>query len=191
MRYLRRNGKTILSGILELVVGILLFINPEGLTNVIFKGIGIVLLFCGAFCAVQYFRTEPMRAVLEQNLFKGLLMLLVGCCLTFYTGVLGTVFAELARVYGLVILIAGIMKIQQTVDLLRLKVRFWFLSVLGALAALVFAGLLLFYPFETAGALWQLAAISLIVEAVLDIVLLLFTGGGKRMSDDVWSDEQK
>ena len=189
MRYLRRNGKTILSGILELVVGILLFINPEGLTNVIFKGIGIVLLFCGTFCAVQYFRTEPMRAVLEQNLFKGLLMLLVGCCLTFYTGVLGTVFAELARVYGLVILIAGIMKIQQTVDLLRLKVRFWFLSVLGALAALVFAGLLLFYPFETAGALWQLAAISLIVEAVLDIVLLLFTGGGKRMDDDVWSDD--
>lgn len=189
MRYLRRNGKTILSGILELLVGILLFINPEGLTNVIFKGIGIVLLFCGAFCAVQYFRTEPMRAVLEQNLFKGLLMLLVGCCLTFYTGVLGTVFAELARVYGLVILIAGIMKIQQTVDLLRLKVRFWFLSVLGALAALVFAGLLLFYPFETTGALWQLAAISLIVEAVLDIVLLLFTGGGKRMSEDVWSDD--
>ncbi len=66
MRYFRRNGKTILSGILELVVGILLLINPEGLTNAIFKGIGIVLLLCGAFCAVQYFRTEPAQAALER-----------------------------------------------------------------------------------------------------------------------------
>ncbi len=189
MRYLRRNGQTILSGVLELLVGILLLVNPEGLTNAIFKGIGVVLLLCGAFCAVQYFRTEPAQAALEQNLFKGLLLLLVGCCLTFNTGILGALFAELAQVYGLVILVVGIMKVQQTVDLLRLKVRYWFLSVFGALAALVFAGLLLFYPFETAGALWQLAAISLIVEAVLDLVLLLFTGGGKRVRGDVWTDD--
>ncbi len=183
MKYLKRNGKTILSGLLELVVGVLLFIDPTGLTNMILKGIGIVLLLCGAVCVVRYFRTDPTQAMLEQSLFKGLLMLLVGCCLIFWTKLVENLFPVLAQVYGLVILVAGIMKAQQTVDLLRMRIRYWFLSGLGTVAAIVFAVLLLRNPFASVETLWMVAAISLIVEAVLDLVVLIFTGGGNRMGD--------
>ena len=52
--------------------------------------------------------------------------------------------------------------------MLRLKSRFWFLAGVNALLAIVFAAIILNDP----PILWQLAAISLIVEAILDIAVL-------------------
>lgn len=61
-------------------------------------------------------------------------------------------------------------------DLLRLKVRYWFLAGINAALAILFAAIILSNPFVSTVVLWRVAAISLIVEAALDVVVLIMMG---------------
>ena len=170
MGFIKQNGSAIVAGLVELLIGILLFVDPEGFTSGILLAVGVILLICGVVCLIRYIKTEPVQAALEQNFSKGLLMILLGGVLALRTQQIIDLFL-LAHLYGIAILIIGIVKLQQSVDLLRLKARYWFLAGINALLAIVFAAIILSDP----PVLWQLAAISLIVEAVLDVVVLIMT----------------
>lgn len=177
MRFIKKNGIAIVAGLVELLIGILLFVDPEGFTSGILMAVGVILLLCGVVCLIRYFRTEPVRAALEQNFSKGLIMILLGGIFALRTEQVMDIFPLLAQLYGIAILIVGVVKLQQGVDLLRLKARFWFLASINALLAIVFGAAILsnFFSFID---LWQLAAISLIVEAVLDIAVLFLSRSG-------------
>ena len=167
MGFIKKNGSAIVAGLVELLIGILLFVDPEGFTSGILMAVGVILLLCGVVCLIRYFRTEPVQAAIEQNFSKGLIMILLGVLFILWTETIITLF-PFARLCGVAILIIGVVKLQQGVDLLRLKSRFWFLAGVNALLAIVFAAIILSDP----PILWQLAAISLIVEAILDIAVL-------------------
>ena len=177
MGFIKQNGSAIVAGLVELLIGILLFVDPVGFTSGILKTVGVVLFLCGVVCLIRYFRTEPVQAALEQNFSKGLIMILLGVLFVLWTETIITLF-PFARLCGVAILIIGVVKLQQGVDLLRLKSRFWFLAGINALLAIVFAAIILSDP----PILWQLAAISLIVEAVLDIAVL-FLGKSSITTD--------
>ena len=170
MGFIKQNGSTIVAGLVELLIGILLFVDPVGFTSGILMAVGIILLICGVVCLIHYFNTEPAQAALEQNFSKGLIMILLGGFFALRTQQIIDLFL-LAHLYGAAILIIGVVKLQQSVDLLRLKAQYWFLAGANALLAIVFAVIILSDP----PILWQLAAISLIVEAVLDVVVLIMT----------------
>ena len=160
----------------ELIVGILLLINPEGFTAGILIVFGILLCLWGLYSIFNYFRADPAAAALSQSLSKGIIALLLGLfCALNYAWFLNA-FPIIARLYGVAILLLGITKIQRTVDLFRLHAGGWGWTAISALAALIFALLILANPFGTVHALWIFAGISIIVEAILD-GLALFLGG--------------
>lgn len=177
-----RKGSTFLMALAELLVGILLFIEPIRFTSGILLGVGVILIIFGAVCLMRYFRAEPMQAALEQNLAKGLVMILLGGFLVFQTERAISLFPLLTHLYGIAILIVGIVKLQQGVDLLRLKLRYWFLAGINAALAILFAAVILSNPFASTIVLWQVAAISLIVEAVFDVAVLVMTGIGRTIT---------
>lgn len=170
-----QKGIALLGALAELLTGILLFIEPIRFTSGILLGVGVILLIFGAVCLLRYFRAEPMRAALERNLAKGLVMLLLGGFLAFQTERAISLFPLLTHLYGIAILIVGIVKLQQGVDLLRLRMRYWSLAGINAVLAILFAAVILSDPFASTIALWRVAAISLIVEAVLDIAVLFLS----------------
>ena len=51
-----------MAGLVELLIGILLFVDPIGFPSGILKIVGVILLFFGLFCLLRYFTTEPMQA---------------------------------------------------------------------------------------------------------------------------------
>lgn len=176
MEFFKQNGNTIVAGLAELLVGIPLFANPIGFTSGILTAIGAVLLVCGAICLIHYFNTEPVQAALEQDFSKGLILILLGGFLALRTQRIIAFFSLLTHLYGVAILILGVVKLQQGVDLLRLKERYWFLAAVNAVLAILFAAVLLSSPFASTIVLLRVAAISLIVEAVLDVMVLIMTG---------------
>lgn len=173
MGFVKQNGSAIAAGLVELLIGILLFVDPVGFTSGILRVVGGILLICGVFCLIRYFTTEPVQAALEQNFSKGLVMILLGGFLVLRTQQVIALFPLLTHLYGIAILIIGIVKLQQGVDLLRLRARYWFLAGVNAVLAILFAAVILSNPFASTVVLWRVAAISLIVEAVLDIVVLI------------------
>ena len=175
MGFMKQNGSAIVAGLVELLIGILLFVDPTGFTSGILMVVGGILIICGAVCLIRYFNTDPVQAALEQNFSKGLIMILLGGILALRTEQVMDLFPLLTQLYGIAILMIGVVKLQQGVDLLRLKARFWFLAGVNALLAILFAAVILSNPFASTIVLWRVAAISLIVEAVLDVVVLIMT----------------
>lgn len=160
----------------ELVIGILLLINPVGFTRGIIMAFGAAVTVLGAVNVVQYIRTEPHAASREQRLSKGLVMVLLGLFCLLKAEWFIVTFPLLTMVYGVLILLMGIEKVQWTLDMLRAHKPYWYLMGVSAVLSLVFAWVVLADPFASTAALWVFVGVSLIVEAVADLLAALFTG---------------
>lgn len=178
MKALRENLSTVCLCVFEVLVGVLLLIDPIGFTSGIIITFGIVLLFLGAVQTVRYIRTEPQEAAAEQLLLKGLALLVSGLFCVIRSEWFVITFPILTILYGIAILTVGLFKVQATADMLRLKKGRWTLMGISALLSLICAALILYNPFGTTEVLWKFTAITLIVEAIFDLVALVL--GVKR-----------
>lgn len=178
---LRKSGNVVMA-LGEVLVGILLMINPLGFTMGIIIGMGALLVATGGVLVIAYFKAEPERAALEQNLTKGLCALLAGVFCIFRSGWFLAAMELLVMFYGVVILFTGIAKVQWAVDAIRMKRDKWQFRACGAAVTLVVAAVVLMNPFKTTAILWTFTGISLIIEAVLDLLTLVFAGKGSEKS---------
>lgn len=173
MKALKQNGNTIVMFLIETVVGILLLVDPLKFTSGIIIISGIALMICGLVSAIQYFRSAPQEAAVGQLLAKGIIFLLAGAFCTFDSEWFIVTFPIIAILYGIGILLMGIGKLQTSVDLLRLKNKKWWWSAISAAISVLCALVIILNPFTTTVVLWQFTGISLLVEAVFDIITLV------------------
>lgn len=174
MSTLKRNLNGTVMSVVELIVGILLLINPVGFTSGIIVVLGVILMICGLVSVIKYFRAEPEDAAIKQLLAKGLAELLVGAFCSFRSHWFVVTFPVLTLIYGVVILFTGLTKIQWTVDMLRLKRKRWFLAMISAAVSIVCGVVIITSPFSSTAVLWMFTGVSLIVEAVFDILAAIF-----------------
>lgn len=170
MSKLDRNTGNLIMCIAEAVIGILLLINPIGFTSGIISALGIVLALLGAKELVGYFKAEPDDAATGSGLAKGLLFAVTGIFCMFKAEWFIITFPILTVFYGVLTLVGGISKIQWAVDMLRQKQKYWHIEVLGAVLTIVFAILILTNPFASTAILWTFIGVSLIAEAIIDIL---------------------
>ncbi|MBQ4344240.1 MAG: DUF308 domain-containing protein [Erysipelotrichaceae bacterium] len=159
--------------VVELVVGLMLLVNPIELTSVILICIGTVLLVEGVRQVIHYFMDEPDQASKQNTAAKGILLILLGILCVFKTDWFIRTFPVLTMLYGVILVISGVEKIQRTLDAIRLKSKKWGLIGLNALISIVCALLILFYPFESTQFLWMLTGCAFLGEALLDIASLI------------------
>lgn len=185
MEKLSRSKGNIFICLIEIVIGVLLLIDPVGFTSGIIVGGGVLLLIAGLWNVVGYFRTPPETAAQGNRFADGLLFLVVGlfCALKAQWFVL--TFPVLTVIYGVLSLLLGICKVQWATDMFRMGQKHWNVAAVSAAATLVFAVLILVNPFGSTQFLWTFVAVSLIVEAVLDLVTAVF---GRKKGN---SEEQK
>lgn len=171
-----RNMDSILVCVFEIIVGVLLLINPVGFTTKIIMGIGVVLIVIGVWNVFRYFKTAPEVAAQENQLGNGLLFLLFGGFCTFRAEWFVLTFPVLTVLYGVFSLIIGVCKVQWAVDMLRTKLKYWYAAAFGAAITLLFAVLILVNPFASTQMLWVFIAVTLIVEAVMDLLTAILRG---------------
>lgn len=185
---LKRSLSGVAMSLVEIIIGILLLINPVGFTSGIIVVFGIALMALGLSSTIKYFRTTPEEAAVSQTLVKGLVMLLAGVFCTFNSYWFIATFPVLTLVYGIVILITGITKVQWTVDMIRLKRRKWFWAAISAAISIICGITIITSPFSTTAVLWMFIGISLIVEAALDLISSIF--GNREKQETVIDAEE-
>ena len=158
----------------EIVIGALLLINPIAFTSAVLVALGVILVLLGGARLMGYFRAVPEVAAQSGGLVTGLSFLLAGLFCIFRWEWFVLTFPILTVVYGVLTLANGINKLQWAVDALRLDQKYWYLAMIGAGLTLVFGALIVFNPFTTTSVLWTFIGISLIIEAVLDILCFVF-----------------
>lgn len=174
MTSINRKTGNILLCIAELIIGVLLLIEPEKFTSGIIVLLGIVMAMLGLTYVVSYFRQEAVYASQENELSKGILLVVVGAfCILKNQWFIAT-FPILTVLYGVVALVTGISKVQWAVDMLRLKQKYWYVAGISALATLIFAVVILLNPFKAMAGTWIFIGVSLIVEAVGDVLSMIF-----------------
>lgn len=183
MKFLKNNFGAIGGCILEILVGILLLVNPVGFTSLIIIGAGVVLMVAGLSGVIRYFRTEVYEAAGSRLLLKGLVALLAGGFCAFRSGWFIATFPVITLLYGVVILLTGLAKVQWMVDAIRMKRSKWFIAGISALVSIVCGVVIISSPFSTTAILWMFTGISLIVEAVIDALSLIF-GGRKQENEE-------
>ncbi len=167
-----RTGSIVLCA-LQILVGVLLLIDPMGFTGSIIIGAGIVMILAGVVDATRYFTSAPQVGAAGQLLFRALLLGMVGLlCVTQSRGIQSTI-PLLTMVYAGWMLVVAAMKIQQMTDMLRLKVGRWYMPAIAAGIAAVLGIVILLNPFGASNAVWMFVGISLIAEAVVDLTGLL------------------
>ena len=181
---LKRNLGSVAMSLAEIIIGVLLLVNPVGFTSGIIVTFGVVLMITGIGTTIKYFRTEPEEAAVSQILVKGLLMLLAGAFCAFNSHWFIATFPVLTLVYGVVILITGITKVQWTVDIIRMKRSKWFWAAISAAISIVCGIVIITSPFSTTAILWMFIGISLIVEAVFDMIGSIFGNLEKQETVD-------
>ena len=190
MKSLRRNANGIFLCIFEIVVGILLLIDPVTFSSSIIIAVGFLLMLSGAMSILGYFRMEAEEAALSQKMLKGLLFLIAGIfCASKSQWFLST-FPLLTILYGVAILIAGLAKIQWAFNLLRMRREKWFLPAISALVSILCAMFIFADPFSSTETLWIFTGVSLIGEAIFDIVSLLLRGHRKEERKEAMEDHQ-
>lgn len=187
---LKRNLGSVAMSLAEVIIGSLLLLNPIGFTSGIIIAFGIVLMIIGIGTIIKYFRTEPEKAAEGQILVKGLLELLGGAFCAFNSRWFIATFPVLTIVYGVVILVTGITKVQWTMDIIRMKRSKWFWMAISAAISVVCGITVITNPFSTTAVLWMFIGISLIVDAVFDLIGGIFGNREKRKTVEDTQENQ-
>lgn len=172
MKALKENFSIILIGIAELVVGILLIIDPKNFTDGIIITLGLALNVFGVLAIIKYFRSKPEEAALGQQLFKGLMFISVGlfCVLNFSWF---TEFNEImSLIYGAALFLIGLSKIQWASDILRLKKGSCLYPALGAALSIILGIIIIANPFGEG--LTTFTSIALIAGGAYDFFALIY-----------------
>lgn len=170
MRKINRSTGNLLTCIFEIMVGILLLIDPVGFTSVIIVVFGIVLAVIGAISLFRYFREDAETASQESGLAKGIIFAIFGLFCAFKSEWFMVTFPLLTVLYGILTLVSGVSKVQWAVDMLRAKQKYWFVEVISAVLTIICAILILTNPFTSTAFLWTFIGVSMIVEAVVDVI---------------------
>ena len=190
MKSIKANIPTLVLTVIEIVVGILLIVNPIGFTSAIIRAVGIGMTVGGAIWCIKYFRTEKMIAATSGILFEGIICLLVGIFLMAKSTWIISAFTAIVMLYAIMIVLIGVLKIQWTVDLIRFQRSSWGVVALSSLVAIIFGALIIFNPFHSTEILWRLCGICLLAQAVFDLISL-FTCPRVVPSDKVVDVEAK
>ena len=191
MNVLRMNVKEIIFCIAELIIGILLLINPVSFTSGIIVLVGVSMLATGILFGYKYFRMDAEVAKKGNMLTFAILLVMSGVFCILRSDWFIATFPILTVIYGIMMLVAGVSKIQTMVDMLRLHNNKWFWAGINSAVSIVCAVVILWSPFTSTAVLWIFAGVSLIIEAVLDIVTLFLAYIGKKVVEEIMEETKE
>lgn len=153
-----------------LVFGIMLIALPD--FSVTLPGIicGIMLILFGIVRLVGYFSKDLYRLAFQYDLALGVVMIICGIMLLLKPKSFLTVTCIAP---GLAILADSVFKLQISVEARQFGIKQWLLILISAILSGICSLLLIFRPLESGRAIAVMIGISLIAEAVMNIITMI------------------
>ena len=152
-----------------LVFGLLLLICPQKLTDLVFNICGTALCSFGIFNILRYFLRKDPYSGFNWELCTGLVLLTIGAVLILFKNAL---LSLLPLLFGLALLIGGIVKIQAAMNMRRMMYGRWYMTMIAAGVSTLLGLLIIVNPFGTLLTLLRVIGGALVIEALQDILSL-------------------
>lgn len=168
-----KRGTVVLSLVLT-VLGLLFLLAPDTSQLIICYITGGTLTAWGLYNVIRYFVQSGVMSFGTFSLAQGVALLLVGISVlvkpAWLMGLLGSVF-------GLVLIVDGVVKLQHAFSLLRLGAVRWWMVLLVAVAVMAAGFVVFFDPFAATRVMMMFAGAWLIADGVIDLVTVLYIAG--------------
>lgn len=184
MQTFKRLLPTILMLIFEIVVGVMLILNGEGLTKVIFYIFGGLTLVGGIVTLIATLLSgRNGRTIQTLPLVASLIMIAVGGFFLGATDFVLQVVSAMTVVLGLIMAANGIFKFFEYFYIKKL-VPVSPMALVSAIVSVIVGLVIAFNPFQATETMWIILGIMVIVAAVFDLISLIFLGSAVKNIKD-------
>jgi len=181
MKTLKINIPVILLILFEVAVGILLLVKPESFTAAVITCFGIILIAIGIVYLIRYLRDKKaVGAANPITLMLSILALIIGCICALLTNWVLGLFAVVAVIFGVILIICGVYKVKVLFDARKEALPVSFVSILSAILSVILGVIIVVNPFAAAKTVWRFVGLSLLTEAVIDFIAVTLSARGKQ-----------
>lgn len=175
----------ILTACICIVAGLILIFFPEITAKTLALALAIFLLGLGLVRVITYFARDPQLGLFQYDLVMGLIYILAGLFILFRTN---EIISLIPFLLGFVVTISGILKLQNSINLLRVKDRMWPIILVLAALNIIFGVVLLLNPFEAATTLIILLGIALLYSGLSDLITVFLVSHRIRILSKTAAD---
>ena len=158
---------TIISSIVPIILGVLLFFQAENTLKTISYIIGIFLLVAGIATLIKVIVDKQERIYLNTSFIMGIFGAIIGFVLLINPTLLTSI---LPFCIGVWMIISGAMKVQTALALKDANDKTWTKLMIFAIVVLVLGLLLIINPFGSAVIVTKIIGICLVIYSIADIV---------------------
>lgn len=160
-----------ISGVVLVIAGIVLLFFPEAMTKTIAYVTVVVLILMGIGQIIGYLCSEPGRGSFRGGMAAGICLLIAGILIYFRAE---AVISIIPIILGVIIVISGIARLQQAVDLARMKAQRWSTVLATAILNIILGGVIVFNPFSTVMTLLRFVGVGMIYSGISDIIATIY-----------------
>lgn len=168
---------TLLMGALYILLGIVALVIPETMERLLGFLIGVGLIIAGAVSMISYLLRDAHQNYYHNDFLHGLVGILLGVVVLYKVDF---IISLVPFLLGALVLISGLSKLQDVIDLKRLEYGNWIFMLVLALINVALGLLLIFHPMAIANLLFRLLGVGLIFSGITDCVTTIYFAGKIR-----------
>ena len=161
-------------GLICMIIGIIDLVNPERMLNIIAYALGISAIIGGLIFVIMYLARDVKHNLGNNDFLNGVVSIVVGIVILLKWKEL---MAIVPIVLGVLIIVSGCIKLQDSIDLKKLGHPMFTLMLIMALVFIIFGAVLVANPFESEILLLRLIGVALIIAGMTDLVASVFFEG--------------
>lgn len=158
----------ILRSLVMIAAGITLLLYPEMTSNTIAYIIAIVFVIIGIINIVGYFKSSTKTEDGLKSYSSGLIIGIL--CIVFAALMSRILISIIPVVLGLIVLVSGLMKLQQAVEIIRAGYNGWMGIMIMAVITILVGALAVFNPFKTINLLLRIIGAGLLFGGITDLI---------------------
>lgn len=164
-------------GVLYILLGIVALVIPETMERLLGFLIGAVLIIAGAVSMISYLLRDAHQNYYHNDFQHGLLGILLGIVVLYKVDI---IISLVPFLLGTLVLVSGLSKLQDVIDLKRLEYGNWIFMLVLAVINIILGLILIFNPMAAAALLFRLMGIGLIFSGITDCVTTVYFAGKIR-----------
>lgn len=155
---------SMVSSIIFLIFGLLLYLSPEGIITIVSSVIGIFLVIVGIYSLIMYFKD---RIYFQGNLISGILALIAGILLITNTNIIATI---VPIIIGICMIGLGARKLEISFRFKDNKVIGWSYMLIMSIITIVCGIVLIINPIKGAFIATKIIGMIIMAYSIIDIV---------------------
>jgi uncharacterized membrane protein HdeD (DUF308 family) len=160
----------ILVSALYVVLGAVLLIWPDISVQMICYVLGFAMIVIGITYGIIYFTKDNLSGVLQMDLVIGIVSAAFGIFILLNQSFLQSV---LPFAMGIILLLGAVVKLQNSINMKRLRFRHWYFVLIFALVLAALGVGLLINPFDSEHWMVIYIGISLILDGLVNLISMI------------------